>query len=302
MPLNHPMIHRSIRSGTIVRPMSPLGTYWARSSLLPDAAYVVRDDLIFTACHFDQDAHEDDYYTEHDEPTPEETCLMASLALAIGVNRGFMAQYPDETAIRLDSRLPLNVASNIADIEEHLRRELVADNSRPRASSPLPPCQYNHFHWRLPVDVHRKIFDNIDDQDHLLIRGLATWLKSSMLYTHPSFGEEANYPLWISLDASLAIISDVLRAAGNANPTAIDAQNFVHDAFGENRSGLKYFEEFYEDRIMTMHPQNRFGTFVFAPIGHDDFYWLHNGLRDVYRFIILGEVVDPQTSYDMHEL
>jgi hypothetical protein len=291
-----------IRRGIIVRPMSPFGTYWSQAAVLSSAAYIVREDLIFSACHFDQDAHEDDYYTEHDEPTPEETRLLASLALSIGPDRGFMAQYPDFASLRLDDHRQLDHPNVIIDIEQQLREALAASNkSRPRTSAPLPPASYDHFHWPLPQAVFHEIYANIDAMDHLLIRGLATWLKSSMLYSHSSFGEEANYPLWISLDASLAIIFEALRAAGNPNPTALDAGNFIHDAFGEQRTGLKYFEEFYEDRIMTMHPQNRFGTFAFAPIGHDDFYWLHNGLRDVYRYIILGKVVDPQAEFDTDE-
>lgn len=301
MTLIYPLMRPMVRRGTIVRPMSSFGTYWSSSSMMADAAYIVREDLIFTACHFDQDAHEDNYYTEHDEPTPEETRLLASLALPIGADRGFMAQYPDVTSIRLDHRRALDDPAVIAEVEAELRQALAMATERPRTCPPLPPCTYGHFHWPLPLSVHRNIYENIDDQDHLLIRGLATWLKSSMLYSHSAFGEEANYPLWISLDASLAIVFEALQATGVANPSALDAQNFVHDAFGEKRSGLKYFEEFYEDRIMTMHPRNRFGTFAFAPIGHDDFYWLHNGLREVYRYVVLGAVIDPQAEYDTEE-
>ena len=301
MALIYPLMWPTIRRGTIVRPMSPFGSYWSSSSLMADAAYIVRDDLVFTACHFDQNAREDDYYTEHDEPTPEETRLLASLALSIGADRGFMAQYPDVSSIRLDHQRALNDPAVIDEAEAELRRAIAMASQRSLTCPPLPPCSYGHFHWPLPLSVQRSIYESIDVQDHLLIRGLATWLKSSMLFSHPLFGEEANYPLWISLDASLAIVFEVLRATGISNPTALEAQNFVHDAFGEKRSGLKYFEKFYEDRIMTMHPQNRFGTFAFAPIGHDDFYWLHNGLREVYRYILLDAVVDPQVEYDTEE-
>lgn len=301
MPITLPSMVSSIRSGTIVRSMSLAGTYWAQSVLLPDAAYIVRDDLIFTACHFDQDAHEDEYYTEHDEPTPEETRLLASLGLSIGIERGFMAQYPDVGSLRLDSRRCLDDPICISEIECALRTAIADFKYRPQNSPPSPPGSYSHFHWPLPRSVQREIYDGIDCQNHLLVRGLATWLKSSMLYMHPSFGEEANYPLWVSLDASLSIILDTLRANGRSDPTTVDAQNFIHDAFGEERSGLRYFEEFYEDRVMTMHPKSRFGTFAFAPIGHDDFYQLHDALRAIYRYIILGKVIDPQAEDDTEE-
>lgn len=301
LPLNHPLTFSRIRQGTIVRPMSPFGTYWKSSSLLADAAYVVRDDLIFTACHFDNDAHEDEYYTEHDEPTPEEIRLLASLALPIGIDRGFMAQYPHTTSIRIAEVRPLDDPHFLQEIETKLRSALGSANDGPRTDAPLPPSPYNHFHWPLPITVHRQVYAAIDPHNHLLIRGLGTWLKGAQLHCHQSFAEEANYPLWISLDASQAIVFEELRATGLANPTSLDAQNYIHDAFGEERSGLKYFEEFYEDRIMTIHPQNRFGIFGFAPLGHDEFYWLHNGLREVFRYLLLESVIDPQAEHDTEE-
>lgn len=286
-----------IRRGTIIRPMSQLGIYWSTSAALDHAAYVVRDDLIFTACHFDQDQNESEFYTEHDEPMPEEVRLYASLALAVGVERGFMVQYPDMFSIRVDDQPCLADETTVKELDLLLRKALSANSPRAMGDPPLPPSSYTHFHWPLPVASQRTIYENVDPTDALLIRGLATLLKSSMLHMHRAFAEEANYPLWISLDASLSIIFEILRADGNLNPNAFDAQTYVHDVFGEPQSGLKYFEEFYQDRITTMHPQNRFGTFAFAPLGHDEFYWLHSGLREVYRYIILGEVVDPQVNF-----
>lgn len=301
MARNLPLEHAKVRRGTILRPMSPFGTYWSRSSLQEDAAYVVREDLIFTACHFDQDKHEGDYYSEYDEPTPEEIRLMASLALPIGPDRGAMAQYPCVTSVRLDEHGPLDDPQVIAKAETVLRRRLRADTRQARGAAPLPPSEYSHFHWPLPLSTQRDLLSAIDARDHLMIRGLATWMKASMMNMHEAFGEEANYPLWISLDASFAIIQEIIRAQGVANPSATDCQAFIHDAFSEANSGLKYFEEFYEDRIRTMHPQNRFGTFTFAPISHCDFYALHGALREVYRFILLGEVLDPQQPFDSDE-
>ncbi|UZK66692.1 hypothetical protein [Sphingomonas sp. M1-B02] len=278
--------------------MSPLGTYWSQSSQHEDAAYVVREDLIFTACHFDQDMHEGDYYSEYDEPTPEEIRLLASLALSIGLDRGTMAQYPCVASVRLDERRRLDDPQVIAEVETSLRRKLSSDTRQARGAVPMPPGNYEHFHWPLPISTHQDLRSNIDASDHLMIRGLATWMKASMMNMHEAFGEEANYPLWISLDASFAVIQEIVRANGVSDPSAVDCQAYIHDSFGEANSGLKYFEEFYADRIMTMHPRNRFGTFAFAPISHCDFYALHDALREVYRYILLGEVVDPQQPFD----
>lgn len=167
MALNYPLMHPAVRRGTIVRPMSPLGTYWSQSSLLEDAAYVVRDDLIFTACHFDQDAHEGDYYTEYDEPTPEEIRLLASLALPVGQDRGFMAQYPCVASIRLNEHRRLDDPQVIADAEASLRRAIASNTTRSRGAAPMPPGRYGHFHWPLPVSTHEELHFNIPRIDSL---------------------------------------------------------------------------------------------------------------------------------------
>lgn len=300
MPQTLPPISVQARRGTIVRAMSPIGIYWSQSALHEEAAYVVRKDLIFTACHFDKDAHEGDFYSEYDEPTPEEIRLLASLALSIGFDRGSVVLYPSATRILLDERRRLDDPEVIAEIEQLLRDAISFDVEQATGAAliPMPPATYHQFHWSLPISVHKDILCNISACDHLMIRGLSTFIKASMLNMHRTFGEEAHYPLWISLDASFAIIQEVLRATGIPNPSAADCQSYVHKAFGEDESGLKYFEEFYEDRIMTMHPQNRFGTFPFAPIMNCGFYTLHVALREVYRFVLLGEVIDPQQTSD----
>lgn len=281
--------------------MSPVGTYWRSSFTTDIASFVVRDDLIFTACHFDKDAHEGDFYTEYDDLMPEELRLFGALLVSTGLDRGFMAQYPDPCSLRLEEKRSLGDENVLADLEARLRLALSKEGKQPPSSTPLPPCSYSYFHLPNPAVVQHEIFAAIDPFDALLIRGLGTLLKAGMLHMHLAFQEEAHYALWVSLDASHSIILDRLRAGGMSNPNSVDAQDFIHDAFAEERSGLKYFEEFYEDRILTMHPKNRFGIFGSAPLGHDDFYWLHNGLRDVYRFLILNKVIDPQGEYDTDE-
>lgn len=296
-----PGLYPRVRRGTVVRPMSPVGTYWEATVLAEEASIVVRDDLIFTACHFDKDALEGEYYTEHDDLTPEEIRLLGSLLLLVGPERGFMAQYPDSLSIRLEDQPCLDDPAVLERLEAELRASIRSPEYRPPTCPPLPPSSYGHFHWPIESAIQKSLFEAIDISDALLVRGISTLLKAGMLHCHLAFQEEANYALWISLDASHSIILEHLEATGISNPSSVDAQNFIHDAFGEKRSGLKYFQEFYEDRIITMHPKNRFGIFGVAPLGHDDFYWLHNGLRDVYRYILLGEVVDPQAAFDTPE-
>jgi hypothetical protein len=145
----------------------------------------------------------------------------------------------------------------------------------------------------LDGSLQRRLFGSIHLADHVLLRGLATWLKSGMLWMHRSFAEEANYALYVSLEASFAVVRERLRQLGNPDPSAEDAGRFVREIFRVDGADGKYFGEFYEDRIRTLHPSSRYGTFVYAPLGRDDFYWLFRDLREMWRFLILKEVLSP---------
>jgi hypothetical protein len=284
--------------GTIVRAMNPIGTYWRESVLTDGAAYVVKPDLIFTAVHFK--VSEADYYSEFEEPLPEEIALLAALELSVGWDRGRLTQYPAYNSVRDERKTDLRAAPELDRLELLLRDALRTDKPTPN-TPPDPPGRYQYFHWPNPTTIQTEILSNIDPSDDLLIRRLGTWLKAGMLSLHPMFSEEANYPLCISLDASLNLVLEHLESEGTKNQSTKDAQEFIHRAFGEESSGLRYFEDYYEDRIRTMHPKNRFGVTPVAPIKHCDFYCLHMELREVYRYFLLGEVLDPQIDHDTQE-
>jgi len=92
------------------------------------------------------------------------------------------------------------------------------------------------------------------------------------------------------MEASLRIIQRKLREAGVENPTAKHAGAFVDRAFENRFESDGYFEDFYDDRIKTVHPESRFGVYPAAPLDADDFYDLHDMLVPLYDFLISGYV------------
>ena len=96
--------------------------------------------------------------------------------------------------------------------------------------------------------------------------------------------------LFISLEASFRLVLRRLKADGNPEPTAADAAIFLHDTFNDVHRLEKYFEEDYERRIISFHPESRFGTYSTPPFFVDDFYFLFNDLLEVYRFLLIGYV------------
>ncbi len=269
------------------------------STLSESASYVVRPDLIFIACHFDEMSFDGEFYSEHDEIKPEEVRLLASHALAVGAEHGSVTLYPHHTSLRIQHKPDLTDPRTLTEIELSLREWMLTLRAE-SIDPPLPPNEYTCRPDGIPLVIQDRIFQAIKLSDHLLLRGLSTFLKAAMLSRHRHFSEEAHYCLYISLDASKSLIDHILQSRGLSNPSAHDAGAHIHEVFGEEQSGMRYFEEFYDDRIRTMHPKSRFGTFVFAPTSHSDFFMLRNSLRDVYRYLILGEVLNPQESANTH--
>jgi hypothetical protein len=75
-------------SGTVIRFLSPLSDCWNQGFCSPTAAFVFSPALAFYACHFDEDSHGVDFYTDFDDLAVEEVRLLASFALGVGIIDG----------------------------------------------------------------------------------------------------------------------------------------------------------------------------------------------------------------------
>lgn len=81
-----------------------------------------------------------------------------------------------------------------------------------------------------------------------------------------------------------------LKQNGIKEPNAKDAAQFIHDAFYDVNRLEKYFEEDYEKRVQSFHPQSRYGTYPYPPIMADDYFQLFNDLLEVYAYLLIGYV------------
>jgi len=142
----------------------------------------------------------------------------------------------------------------------------------------------------IDYDLARSLYNSIDLNDALVIRGLTTLIKAAMLHFHYQFFEAAIYSLFISMEVSFRLVVRALKAKGVAEPTSKDAMTYIHDAFFDIHRVEKYFEEYYDGRVMTFHPESRYGVYPHAPLAADDYYFLFNDMLEVYAFLICGYV------------
>ena len=124
-----------LRSGTVIRPYSPAGLYWKENFSTPAATYVNESDLIFTACHFDEEHHSGDYYSEFDEPSVEELRLIASLILPIGNNCGILPFYPLLASIDVEGFAEPCSRDSVTSLSVRLRATCEGAGGGPRKSS-----------------------------------------------------------------------------------------------------------------------------------------------------------------------
>lgn len=80
-----------------------------------------------------------------------------------------------------------------------------------------------------------------------------------------------------------------LRKEGVQNPTAHDAGQWIDSAFGYAPNGLKYKEDWYEDRIRNIHPESRFGSEAVPFFCVDDIIHLNIALKDIFFYLITKE-------------
>ena len=115
---------------------------------------------------------------------------------------------------------------------------------------------------------------------------------TDMLSRYSEFFEEATISCFIALEASFRIILKKLEQDGVKNPGAKDAALWLHRHF-DSHLGFeeplgRYFEEFYDQRVMTLHPSSKFGEFAYAPLARDDLFHLRGSLRSIFGYLVSG--------------
>ena len=284
--------YKHIVSGTIYRAYSRRGLYFREGFKSSNASFHVDEKLILSACHFNENNHGGAQYSEFDEVKIEEIKLLSSIFLSIDHgNFGIVCYYPFWFSYRdneINDLLLFCPEDKIIDKISNMDGLSQSENIK---SDSCINRNYTFKNVDTPLKTQSVIYQKIDENNYLLIRGLSSLLKASMLARHRMFLSEAMLCLYVSLDASYSLIKRILEKKGLQKPKSQDAQYFIEQIFGENFTGRKYFEDFYVDRIIAVHPQNKYGIFPYLPNDVDDYYFLLYGLQTVYTRLIIEDLI-----------
>ena len=276
----------------------PIGFYPKKALSVPNSAFVIDDDLIFSAVRFEEVKIEE-YYFEREWLKPEEVRLLSALVLAVPVDYGKVFAYPHPLSFRIDEEeYDLSNTNIIKQIKTDLIHSLEKENNEFWQTVDPPPFlngpKYKFNENAKDLKRQKDIFEAIDLNDHLLIRGLGAYIKGDLLSVHHIFHTEACISMHIAMEATLHIILRRLKTKIQ-NPSNKDASSYLGKAFNSKYIPEKYFEDYYSDRILAVHPSNRIGTFPDVPLITDDFYHLYEDLKSVYDFLITGNI---ETNYE----
>ncbi len=298
------------------RVLSPSGIYPSDNIEFPDAVYVADDELSFSVhkvtTHTRGRDGEEESYSEVQWLNPAEVRLYGCLLLGIDVEYQYLAFYPHSNVEPLEDA-PNDLSDRewlLEVVKPMLIRQLTAaDHQVPGYPAPqknayqnsnivLPPVVSGmEYDQRKDIDLElaRQVYSSIQLDDDLYIRGLYTLIKGGMLVKHYEFLEEAIYSLFISMEVAFSLVRRALYSRGVKDPSSVDAMTYILEAFNETHriegKGVeKWFEEYYDRRIMSFHPDSRFGIVPHAPLYADDFSHLYRDMIEIFRYLICGYV------------
>lgn len=285
-----------------VRIFSPKGYYPRGRICLPSGFYHAEESLgiLVTRGHSWHHYIENCGFDEFESPFPQESIFMGSMILCEKPDEPSIAFYPaQEPAFLLNP--------DTVDLADPFSQDSIIDLMRDTARWPVNPVfsggYKTYFSRQLDlfdansIELSRldKTWSLISPCNFVLLRGLVALMKSDMLSRHRQFGAEALMNLYIALECSFQLVIEHLRKDGHVNPTAATAAKWMHDTFDQHFNWeepdptYKYFQEFYEGRVVMFHPRSRFGDHPFAPNFWDDVIHLRRALPGTFAYLLHGE-------------
>lgn len=273
----------------------PRGTFAMTTSLLH-----ADDDIVFSVTYGSRwSANSDLPYSEVNWLEPELIRLLGALMMTEQFPEGVRCRfYPIPHSDRVIDALSLDLAK--PEVAEAVKNALLKEppsNGLTALEVYSKPVGWQRGYQfdknELSIEDFPTYWLSINATDHVLLRGIQALVKSDMLSTHPEFMEEATTATFIAMEASFQLVRRHLQSAGNPNPSSADAGKWLYETFDEplglwTSEGMRYFEEFYDQRIQTVHPASRFGDVPYAPVQVDDWIHLRQALPGIFGYLVLG--------------
>lgn len=132
-----------------------------------------------------------------------------------------------------------------------------------------------------------RVYDQIDGEDQLLLAGLGRLVQAQRLLV-TGWAEDAALPLFIAMGASFEFLRQCLEEQ-RGSTSMDDVYEYIDNNLPEDSEASEWFKWMYEERIVAVHPANRFGEFWTSPMMTGQVFELRRSLHSLYRHIITDD-------------
>ena len=227
------------------------------------------------------------YNSETSWALVSEIKLWSSIMLSIPKDQGKFIIFPNNNIIEIDeSKSDFNDPQLLDFIHQIIYNKLEGLNYIYDIRDSISEIDFNK-------ELQYKIYSNIDCSNHILIRGLTFLIKSQILVSTNCylFMEDALTLLYFSIEAALSIIRKSMIKSTGQTPSYIDVFTLISEKYipDVDLNNIKdYFQALYENRILLVHPDNKYKVSGIPILEADDYYDIYGHMLEFYRDIIIS--------------
>lgn len=266
-----------------LRVLGKAGQYPSFDLRSPAHIYSGGSDIVWSAT-LQGSIPEDWELSESPVLVPEEVRLLSAVALS---ERELWEQGLPIIAVGANEELdPTSIGCDFTDAGAYRRLEEHAIALAARLAEQGP---YSRRADLGNAQDAKALLEAMNPGDQLLLAGLARLQGGTRLVCLAHEIEEASLSLFTSMTAALELLRLRLSSQAGRDVPFSAVYDYFRGTFDHGEEVAEYFEARYEERVIAVHPANRFGTFWTIPVMVGDVLHLHKTVIGLYRHILLGE-------------
>ncbi|MDO9579247.1 MAG: hypothetical protein Q7J06_01575 [Bacteroidales bacterium] len=272
--------------------MSPRGRYPQNSFQSEEAVFVSQYTIgrVYTLVKA-QVADEQYHNSETAWALVSEIRLWASIALSIPEDSGVYILYPNPR--------PVVIKRNKAPFDKLTTQDFVDKMGRylheKEEGLNVESIAYESFSSvDFSSDIQEQLFQAIDCNNHVLIRGLSCLLKARLFMSKDLylFIEEAALLVFFAVEALLSLVLESLRVSGISNPNFNQVFDIISKRYTPGVDVTDYFRDCYKKRIKLVHPDNKYEVLGIPKLDADDYFDTCTDMERIYRDYILDKAIN----------
>lgn len=276
----------------VLRLMNEKGRYPNNSFLSKNVSFISDKRCGFIYSIVRTDFEDSQYFnSEISWALVTEIKLWSSIMLSIPKDEGIFTIYPNNIPIELEDTNFLNQDFNseqfLDSMRLYLSKKIQGINLSRDIRNSISDTSFD-------TKVQDTLFSRIRCADHILIRGLSFLIKSQILISTNVylFIEEALLLLYLAIEAALLIIRNNMIKHGHNEPSFTDVFKIINEKYlpDIDLSDLTdYFKACYENRILLVHPDNKYKVSGIPNLAADDYFDTYVNMIEFYRDILIND-------------